>query len=162
MKNEKMLVALNNQINAEIYSSYLYLSMAAYFESMNLKGLAKWLSIQSHEEWEHAMKFYNFIHDRRWQVKLQAVAAPEVEWKSPLAVFEAAFAHEQKVTAMINNLVDLAIDTKDHATQSFLQWFVDEQVEEEANADANVQMLKMVGDRNELLFMVDQQLGQRK
>jgi ferritin len=153
--------ALNKQINAELYSSYLYLSMAGYFESVDLSGFAAWMRVQAQEELVHAMKLYDFVNERGGRVTLTAIEAPAVEWESPLAVFEQAYRHEQKVTGLINGLVDLAIEEKDHASRSFLMWFVDEQVEEEASADAVVRKLKLAGESGSGLFMIDRELGQR-
>jgi len=161
MLNKKMNDALNEQINAEFYSAYLYLSMEAYFESVNLPGFAKWMRAQIQEESMHAMKLYDFVNERGGRVLLKAIEEPAMEWSSPLAAFEAAYAHEQKVTGLINGLVNLAVEEKDHATNSFLQWFVNEQVEEEASADSVVQQLKMVKDSAEGKFMIDRELGQR-
>jgi ferritin len=153
--------ALNKQINAEIYSSYLYLSMSAHFGAINLAGGASWFRAQAQEEMVHAMMIFNFVLERGGRVKLTAIEGPETEWESPLAVFEAAYKHERHVTALINGLVDLALQESDHATNNFLQWFVGEQVEEEASADAVVQKLKLVGNDGGGLFMVDQELGAR-
>ncbi|MBN1909208.1 MAG: ferritin [Pirellulales bacterium] len=161
MLSAKMEAALNAQINAEYYSSYLYLSMSAYCREMNLEGFASWLRIQADEEMIHAMKIYDFVHERSGRVTLTAIDAPPTEWESPLAVFEATFAHEQHVTALINKLVDLAISESDHATNSFLQWFVNEQVEEEASADAVLQKLKLLANAPGGLFMLDRELGLR-
>jgi ferritin len=162
MKHNKMQAALNKQINAEMYSAYLYLSMSAYFEEQSLKGFAHWMKIQAKEEMEHAMKFYNYIHERRWQVKLTAIATPKSTWSSPLAAIEDAFAHEKKITANINSLMDLAVSSKDYASQSMLQWFVDEQVEEENNADDIVQRLKLINKHQGMLMMLDAELGKRE
>jgi ferritin len=161
MKNEKMHAALNRQINAELHSAYLYLSMAAYFEAHNFKGFANWMKVQAQEEMVHAMKFYDFVLARRWEVVLTKIEAPTTTWKSPLAVFQNALEHEQKVTALINGLVVLAVESKDYAASSFLQWFVDEQVEEEANADEIVSKLALVGENNAALFMFDAELAKR-
>lgn len=161
MISEKIQEAFNEQINAELYSSYLYLSMSAYFESKGLPGFANWMRCQAQEEVVHAMKFYNFICERGGIVKLKAIDAVPIEWESPLAVFEAGYAHEQKVTGLINSLVDLAIEEKDHASNNFLQWFVAEQVEEEASADQVIQKIKLAGERGGGLFMVDRELAQR-
>lgn len=161
MIKEKIQEALNQQLNAELFSSYLYLSMAAYFESINLKGFANWMRVQTQEELVHAMKFYNFIIERGGKAVLSAIEGPPTQWKSPLAVFEHAYKHEQKVTGLINNLVDLSIAEQDHATNNFLQWFVAEQVEEEASADEVVQKIKLMGDASGGLFMLDQELAQR-
>ena len=161
MLSEKMQNAINKQINSEIYSAYLYLSMSAYFESINLEGFANWMRMQAQEEMVHAMKFYDYVNERGSRVVLQSVEGPPTEWDSPLAVFEHTYEHEQNVTGMINNLVNLAIEEKDHATNSFLQWFVDEQVEEESSADKVLQQLKLTGDAPGALFMIDRELGAR-
>lgn len=154
--------AMNEQIKNELYSAYQYLSMAAYCESANLPGFAQWMRTQAREETEHAMKFYDFILDRNGRVELRAIEGPVVEFGSPLEVFERALEHEQKVTAMINDLYALAIEENDYASQTFLQWFVTEQIEEEKNAGDVVETLKMVGDRSEALFLLDRELGQRR
>ncbi len=161
MMSKKMEKALNDQINAEAYSAYLYLAMAAYFEAENLPGMANWMRIQTQEETAHALKFFDFVNERRGRVVLKAIDQPQKEWKSPLAAFEAAFAHEQLVTGRIDDLVNLAIQAKDHATAAFLQWFVDEQVEEESSVDRIVQMLKMAEKAPGAMFMIDRDLGQR-
>jgi len=161
MISEKIKDAVNKQINAEIYSSYLYLSMSAYFESINLKGFANWMKAQAQEEMVHAIKFYDYINERSGRVLLTAIEAPPKQWDSPLDVFEFTYKHEQKVTGLINDLVNLAISEADHATTNFLQWFVAEQVEEEASADEVVQKLKLAGERGSGLFMLDRELGQR-
>ena len=153
--------AMNEQIKNELYSAYQYLSMAAYCESVNLPGFARWMRIQAREETEHAMKFYDFILDRNGRVVLQAIEGPVVDFGSPLEVFEQALEHEQRVTAMINDLYALAVKENDYASQTFLQWFVTEQVEEEKNARDVVETLKMVGDRSEALFLLDRELGRR-
>lgn len=161
MLKEKMQQAINAQINEETFSSYLYLSMAAYFESKNLLGFANWMKVQAQEELVHVMKFYGFVNDRGGQVKLAAIAGPETEWVNSLVVFEAALKHEQHISECIHQLVDLARELKDHPTENFLQWFVAEQVEEEASADAIVQRLKLVGNDGAGLFMVDRELAAR-
>ncbi len=161
MIGKKMKEALNGQVNAEMYSAYLYLSMESYFKSLNLNGFANWMRVQTQEEMVHAMKIYDFINERGGRVILKAIQGPPTQWDSPRAVFEAAYAHEQKVTGLISDLVDLAIKEKDHATNSFLQWFVNEQVEEEASADAIVQQLKMMEKAPGGLFMLDRELAQR-
>ena len=161
MIKEKIQDALNEQINAELYSSYLYLSMSAYFESINLKGCANWMRVQTQEELVHAMKFYDYLIERGGKVVLSSIESPPTEWPSPLAIFEQAYQHEQKVTGLINGLVDLAIAEKDHATNNFLQWFVSEQVEEEASADEVVQKIKLMGDAHGVIFMLDRELAQR-
>lgn len=161
MIKEKIKDAINKQINAEMYSAYLYLSMSTYFESINLKGFASWMKAQTQEEMVHAMKFYDYVNERGGKVLLTAIDAPPTQWDSTLAVFEYTYKHEQKVTGLINDLVDLAISEKDHATNNFLQWFVAEQVEEESSADEVVQKLKIAGDQGGGLFMLDRELGQR-
>jgi len=160
--NEKIQDAFNGQINAEMYSSYLYLAMAAYFQSISLSGFATWMRVQAQEETAHAMKFYDFINERGGRVSLNAIDAPPETWGSPLAAFEAVLAHEKKVTGLINALVELAQAEHDHASNIFLQWFVTEQVEEEDNANDVVQKIKLVGDAKGGLFMLDRELGQRQ
>ena len=161
MISKKMEEALNKQVNAELYSAYLYLSMESYFKSLNLNGFANWMRVQTQEEVAHAMKIYDFVNERGGRIILKAIEGPETEWDSPLAVFEAVYVHEQKVTGLINDLVDLAIKEKDHATNTFLQWFVNEQVEEESSADEVVQQLKMMENAPGGMFMLDRELGQR-
>lgn len=161
MIGKKMEKALNEQINAEMYSSYIYLAMAAYFESENLPGCASWMRVQTQEENAHAMKLYDFVCERGGRVVLKAIEQPPKDWKSPLAAFEAAYKHEQFITGRINKLVDLALQEKDHATNAFLQWFVNEQVEEETSADAVIQNLKMAQKAPGAMFMIDRELGQR-
>ena len=160
--NEKIQKAFNEQINAEMYSSYLYLAMAAYFQSISLSGFGNWMRVQAQEENDHAMKFYDFINERGGRVSLKAIDAPPESWESPLAAFEAALAHEKKVTGLINDLVELAQAERDHASNIFLQWFVTEQVEEEDNANDIVQKIKLVGEAKGGLFMLDRELGQRQ
>lgn len=161
MLNPKIEEAFNKQINAELFSEYLYLAMAAYFESQGLKGMAHWMRMQAQEEHVHAMKFFDFINERGGRVALTAIDTPQAEWSSALAVFEGAYEHECKVTALINGLVNLATSEKDHAANVFLQWFVTEQVEEEASATEVVDKLKLAGDNGGMLFMIDRELGQR-
>ena len=161
MISKKMEDALNEQVNAELFSAYLYLSMESWFKSKNLNGFANWMMVQTQEEMTHVMKIYGFIDERGGRISLKAIDGPPTEWDSPLAVFEAVYEHEQKVTGLINDLVDLAIKEKDHATNSFLQWFVSEQVEEEASADQAVQQLKMIENAPGGIFLFDRELGQR-
>jgi ferritin len=161
MISKKIEEALNEQVNAELYSAYMYLSMESYFKSLNLNGFANWMRVQTQEEVAHAMKIYDFVNERGGRVTLKAIEGPPTKWDSPLAVFEAVYAHEQKVTGLINDLVDLAIKEKDHATNSFLQWFVNEQVEDESSADEVVQQLKMMENAPGGMFMLDRELGQR-
>jgi len=161
MLNEQIQKRINEQINAELYSSYLYYAMANYFETISLGGAAHWMRIQAIEELTHVYKFADFINDRRGEVKLAAIDAPPAEWESPLAAFEAAYEHEVMITGRINDLLDVALKHSDHATVNFLQWFVSEQVEEEANADQIVQQLKLVNQSEGGLFMLDKELGGR-
>jgi ferritin len=159
--NEKMQTAVNDQINAEMYSAYLYLQMSAWLDAQNLRGMATWMGAQAREEMAHAMKFFKFVQARGGAVTLKPVEGPPAAWKSPLAAFEAALAHEQYITGRINHLMDLAIDEHDHASRSLLQWFVDEQVEEEDNATVNVENIKRVQNHPQGLFMLDRQMGAR-
>jgi ferritin len=161
MLGEAIQDAMNDQMRNEFDAAYQYLSMAAYCESENLPGFAHWMRAQAREETEHAMKFYDFILDRNGRVVLQAIEEPVVEFGSPLEVFERALEHERSVTAMINDLYGLAVRENDYASQTFLQWFVTEQVEEEKNAGDIVETLRMVGDKSEALFLLDRELGRR-
>lgn len=162
MLSKTMEEALNRQVNRELFSSYLYLGMSAYFETTNLKGFAGWMKIQSNEERSHAMKIYDYIIARQGKVVLDTIEAPRGKWTSAGKVFEEVYAHEQKVTGMIDALVDLAIKEKDHATFELLQWFVKEQVEEEVNAATITETIKTVGDVPGHLFYLDHELGKRK
>jgi ferritin len=161
MLNEKMEKNLNNQVNAELYSSYLYLSMSAYFSEINLNGCAHWMRLQAQEELLHALKLYDYINERGGRPVLDSIEAPPKSWDSPTDVFENVLSHEHKVSSLINDLVDLAIGLKDHATNNFLQWFVSEQVEEEASANEVLQKIRMTGNEGGGLFMLDQELGKR-
>ena len=161
MLNNDMEKALNAQVNAEMYSAYLYLSMSAYFQSKSLGGFASWMRVQAQEEMVHAMKLYDFINERGGRVILKLIEAPPTEWDSPLATMEAVYEHEQNVTGIINELVELALEKHDHATNIFLQWFVSEQVEEEDSANDVVEKIKLMGDARGGLFMLDRELGQR-
>lgn len=161
MLTDKMEKALNAQVNWELYSSYFYLSMSAYFESVSLSGCANWMRAQAQEELFHAIKIYDYINERGGRAIMAAIDQPPSEWDSPLAVFEEVLTHEQKVTGLINDLVNLALDERDHATNIFLQWFVSEQVEEEASAGAVVDKFKLIGDDKSGLFAIDQELGTR-
>ncbi|MBN2340835.1 MAG: ferritin [Deltaproteobacteria bacterium] len=153
--------ALNEQINAEIYSSYMYYAMASYFDSISLDGFSHWLRVQALEELTHVQKIAGYLNERGGRVNMKAVEAPPNEWDSPLACFEAVYAHECKVTELINSLMDLALAERDHATVSFLNWFVDEQTEEESNTDAVVQKLKLVDGNKGGLFMLDREMDAR-
>ncbi|MCP4679792.1 MAG: ferritin [Deltaproteobacteria bacterium] len=161
MLNKKIEEAINNQINAEIYSSYMYYSMAAYFESISLKGFSHWMRVQALEELTHVQKFATFINDRGGRVLMAQVDGPPTEWESPMAAFVAVYEHEVKVTGLINKLMDLALEESDHATVNFMQWFVGEQVEEEASADEVVQRLRLVDKTEGGLFLLDQELDKR-
>lgn len=161
MMNAKIQDAFNEQLNAELYSGYLYLSMAAYFDAENLAGMANWMRVQAQEELNHAMKFFDFLNGRDGRVVLRQIDAPKTQWQSPLNAFQDALAHEEKITASINHLVDLSLEDKDHASNTFLQWFVTEQIEEESSVKSIVDKLKMVGDNPVATYMVDGQLGQR-
>lgn len=154
--------ALNKQINAEMYSSYLYLAMSAYMESISMKGFARWLRVQAKEELGHAMKFYDYVVEAGGTVRLTAIEAPKTPWKSAGAVFDQVLAHEKKVTGLINGIMDVAVKEKDYATQNFLGWFVKEQVEEEANASEIVAQIGMIGDVPGHLFWLDHELGKRE
>jgi ferritin len=161
MLKDKILKALNAQMNLELSSSYLYLAMAAYFESENLNGFAHWMKLQSGEEYGHAMKIYGYINQRSGRVNLAKIDAPKSEWKGATEIFKETLKHEQSVTKAINDLVDLTIGEKDHATNAFLQWFVTEQVEEEATAMGILDKIKMVGDNKNGLFLLNRELGMR-
>ncbi|MFH1748484.1 MAG: ferritin [Planctomycetota bacterium] len=161
MLNQKIEEAFNKQINAELFSSYLYLSMAAYCDSLNLTGMSHWMQMQAHEENIHAMKFFDFINERGGRVTLAKIEAPQVEWASPLAAFQGAYEHECKISGMINKLVDLALGERDHAANAFLQWFVTEQVEEESSVLDIAEKLKLTGDNGGMLLMLDRELSQR-
>lgn len=159
--NEKIFTALNEQIKHEFYSSYLYLSIASYFENIPLDGIGKWFRKQSAEEHEHAMKIYNYIIDRNMHVNLQAIEKPVHQFKSVKEAFELALEHEKKVTYWINQLYELAAQEKDYATHVFLQWFITEQVEEEKNANDNLDLINLIGDDKAALLVIDQNLGKR-
>ncbi len=161
MLSQKMQDALNRQLNAELYSGYMYLSMSSYFKSVNLDGFAYWMHVQAREELMHAMKFYDYVIQRGGRALLARVEAPPSQWRSPLEVFEATLAHERKVTGLIGDLVDVAVSERDHATQIFLQWFVTEQVEEEESVGGVLEQLKLMGDATGGLFMIDRELAKR-
>ena len=161
MISKKMEKALNGQIREELYSAYLYLSMSAWFETKNLKGFANWMRIQNQEEQMHAMKIFDYLNERGGKVSLQKIDEPPDEWETPLDAFEGAYKHEQHITGCFNDLVYLAMEEKDRASQIFFDWFVNEQVEEEATADDIVQQLKLVGDKGQGIFMIDRELGTR-
>jgi ferritin len=159
--SKTMETAINKQIQAEYYSSYMYLAMAAYCDSVNMPGYAHWMREQAEEELEHALKFFDYIVERGGRVILEAIQQPPVEYDSLLAVAEETYAHEQKVTSLIHALYEVAVAEKDYASQVFLQWYIKEQVEEEDNARTIVDQFKMIGDHPNGLFMLDRQLGAR-
>lgn len=161
MISEKMNDALNKQITHEMYSSNMYLSMVAYFEEMGLKGFANWMRVQVQEENAHAMGLFDYIIARDGKVRLESIDKPPFEWKNPLDCFEAIYKHEQLVTSLINELVDVAEEVKDRAAISFLQWYIKEQVEEEANCSEICSKLKLVNDNPNALLLMDQELGAR-
>ena len=160
MLDPKMRKAINDQVNAELYSSYLYLSMAAYFHSVDLPGFANWVTVQAQEELVHAMKFFGHVVGRGGRAEIDAIQKPPAEWKSPEAAFRNVLEHEEKVTSLIHALVDLALKLKDHATNNMLQWFVNEQIEEEANATKVLQSLRLAGQGTGL-FLLDRELAAR-
>ena len=161
MIKQTVLDLMNQQINHEFYSAYLYLSMSAYFESSNLPGFAKWMRVQAGEEQEHALKFYGYILDRGGKIVLKSIPQPPTDFASPLEVFKLSYEHEQKVTGLINALYECALTEKDVASQVLLQWYVNEQVEEEKNASQIVDMLSKIGTSVGSLYQLDHQLGKR-
>ena len=162
MISKTMQDAINEQINKEFYSSYLYLSMAANFAEKNLPGFAKWLQVQTNEEREHGMKLYEHLLDRGGQVVLKAIAAPANQWKTALEAFKEVQTHEAAVTASINALYELAFQEKDYPAQVLLHWFINEQVEEEKNAAEIVQQLELIDAHGTAVLMLDHQLGKRE
>ncbi len=161
MISKKIEKEINEQINAEFWSAYLYLSMSAYFVSKNLPGFANWMQIQYQEEISHALKFFNYLNERGGRVNLKPIEAVKTEWKDEIEVFHETLKHEQHVTYLINNLVNLAIEEKDHASNNMLQWYVSEQVEEEANVDEILQQLVLLEGNKFGLLMLDRELKQR-
>ncbi|HHV37390.1 MAG TPA: ferritin [Candidatus Cloacimonetes bacterium] len=161
MISKKMIEAINEQINKELYSAYIYLSMSAWFEEQSLSGMANWMHEQAKEEYDHAMRFFKFLTERGAQVILKAIEQPETEFKTPLNAFEMALEHEKFITGSINDLMSLAIKENDYATKSFLYWFIDEQVEEEDSVSAIVDDLKLVGDKGHGILMINRELGER-
>ena len=161
MIKKEMQDAINKQIVREIYSANLYLAMASYYATMNLNGFSNWMRVQADEEMQHAMKFFDYLLDRNGKPVIGAIDAPQTEWKSTLDAFESALEHEKKVTGYINDLMDLSIELKDHATTSLLQWFIDEQVEEEATTGEMVDRLKLIDDSKGALFFLDNELKSR-
>lgn len=161
MISEKLEKAFNDQINKELYSEYLYLSMQAYFERLNLKGFVNWMSVQVQEEHAHAIGMFNYVHERGGKVELEAIDKPQVEWNSPLHVFEEVLKHEEFVTSRINALMDVAEEVKDRAALSFLDWYLKEQVEEESNVGGVLATLKLIKDDAKALLMLDKELAAR-
>jgi len=161
MVSEKMNTALNEQINKELFSEYLYQAMGAWFQAEGLPGLGSWMAVQAQEEHFHAMKLVDYVYETGGRVIFEAIERPESEFASPAAIYDATLDHEQFITASINGLVDLALELKDHATNNFLQWYVAEQVEEEAGAQAIIDKLKWIGDSGNAMLQLDAQLGAR-
>ncbi|MDD3802847.1 MAG: ferritin [bacterium] len=162
MISKKMAKEINDQIQRELFSEYLYLQMAAFLKGENFDGMAKWMTIQAKEEHSHAMKFFEFLYDRGENVILQKIDSPKNDFKSVLEVFKYAYGHELTVTKNINNLMALAKKENDYASESFLKWYVDEQVEEEASFDKIVKILQKIKDSGNGLIMLDKQLGKRE
>lgn len=161
MINEKMEKAFLDQINKELYSEYLYLSMKAYFASLNLAGFVNWMDVQVQEEHAHAMGMFDYVIERGGKVILEAIDKPDNTWQSPLDVFRAVLAHEEYVTSRINALMDVAEETKDRAAMTFLNWYIKEQVEEEANVGGVLAQLELIGDDKTALFALDKELATR-
>ena len=162
MLNKKVQEAINEQIKHELYSAYLYLSMAAYSEAANLPGFARWMRLQAEEETEHALKFFDHVADRGGRVVLQAIEQPPSDFGSPTAMFEQVLQHERKVTALINHVYEVALKGNDYPAQVLLQWYINEQVEEEKNASYIVDTLKTIGEKGHGLVMLDRELGKRE
>jgi ferritin len=162
MLSETLQQAINRQITMEFSASHAYIAAAGYFENLNLSGFGNWFRVQSEEEREHALRFFDYVLDRGGRVQIGALSEPQAEFSSPLEAFEFALAHERKVTAAINAIYKLAVDEHDYATQSMLKWFVDEQIEEEKNAEELIQHLKLIGDSGVGLLILDQKLAARK
>ena len=161
MINEKMEKAFNDQINAELYSEYLYLSMKAYFETLNLPGFVNWMNVQVQEEHAHAMGMFDYVNSRGGKVTLKAIDGPKTEWSSPLEVFEDVLKHEELVTSLINKVADVAEEVKDRAAMSFLNWYIKEQVEEEDNVGKVLATLRLIGDDKHALLAMDKELATR-
>jgi ferritin len=161
MIHKKMAQAINEQINREMYSAYLYMSMSAYSNKVGLKGFANWFMVQYHEEMFHAMKLYEYLQRQGEEIKLEAIKAPPTEFSSQLDLFTQTLTHEQYITSSLNELMDLAISKKDHATKIFLEWYITEQVEEEENDNDIITELKLIGDDPHALLMLDRELAAR-
>jgi ferritin len=162
MLNQRVYNAINDQINAEIWSAYMYLSMSAYFASEGLNGFSNWMKVQWQEELTHAMKFFDYLTERGERPILKPIDEVPEKWDNALHAMEETLKHEQKVTSLINNIMDIAIEEKDHATKSVLQWFIDEQVEEEASAQEIIDSLKLLGDKGHGIYMLDKELKTRQ
>jgi ferritin len=161
MLNEKIEKAINEQINEELYSSYLYLSMAAYCANLGLMGFASWMNIQVQEELNHAKFFFDYVAERGGRVSLEQIRKPKHEWANIIEVFEETLGHEKHISSRINDIATLALEEKDHATASFLRWFIDEQVEEEASAEDMLNKLKLTKAEGAALFFLDQEAAKR-
>ncbi len=161
MINSKLEKAINDQINAEMYSAYLYLSMSAYLESLNLPGFATWMRVQFEEEQFHAMKFFTYLNDRGGRVKLEAIEKPQFEWNNVIEVFEKTLEHEIHVTDLLNNIADIAEAERDRPTKNLMIWFIDEQVEEESTAEKIINELKLINGEGHGMLMLDRELGTR-
>ena len=161
MISNNMCKALNDQVNAELFSSYLYLSMSSWFSERSLSGFASWMRVQAQEELSHAMKIYDYILERGGKIEFAAIEQPESEWKSAVVVVEEVAQHEAKVTGLVNDLVDVALSEKDHAANIFLQWFVAEQVEEEASVGEVFERMKMIDGDSAGMFAMDMELSKR-
>lgn len=160
--NKKVEEVLNKQVNAELWSAYLYLSMSAWCETKGLKGFANWMLIQFKEETTHALKIFDFVNKRAGEIKLEPIAGVEHSWNNLIHIFEETYKHECHVTEMINNCYNVAVEEKDHATASMLKWFIDEQTEEEENALNLLDKLKLIGDKGGAIYHLDRELGKRK
>ena len=161
MINSKLEAIINKQINAEMYSAYLYLSMSSYFESINLPGFANWMRVQFEEEQFHAMRFFTYLADRGGRIVLEAIEKPQTEWKNPIEIFEHTLEHEQHVTALLNAIAELAEDEKDRATQNLMVWFIDEQIEEESAAEKILNELKWINGEGHGMLMLDREMAAR-
>ncbi|MFA6988972.1 MAG: ferritin [Candidatus Gastranaerophilaceae bacterium] len=161
MLNEKIVNALNKQINEELFSAYLYMSMSSYCSSVGLEGFAHWMNIQQQEELFHSTKLYNYVINRGGRAILETIVKPQSEWKEAVDIIEAAKKHEHHITGCINSLITLSLEENDHATASFLKWFIDEQVEEEANVEAVLNKFKLTKNDSTALFIIDKELSTR-
>lgn len=161
MISNKIYDLMLEQINAELYSSYLYLSMSAFFEEKNLRGLAKWMKVQSDEEREHAMKFYDYLVTVGKKVVLKSISSPKSDWSSIMEIWQDTLTHEKKITDMINKIMNQAVEEKDFASVNFLNWFINEQVEEVTTVEEIISKFEMIGDSKQGLYFLDKELGAR-